>query len=234
MTLGGDAAGSVLTDAGGNYSFAGLANGSYTVTPSKAGLTFTPPSRNVTLGGADVTGQDFVGTSATGNLSISGAVTDSRSGIAGVVVTLIGAVNATATTNSVGAYTFPGLPDGNYTVTPAKSGYTFTPPSKAVTLSGSNVTGQNFIGKLGGATTFSISGMVSSGRSGAPGVLITLSGAASAIITTNSAGAYTFLGLANGGTYTITPSQQGSTFTPPSITVTISSANVTGKNFKKN
>jgi hypothetical protein len=234
MTLGGDGSGSVLTDSAGNYSFAGLANGNYTVTPGMPGLTFTPLSRNVIIGGANVTGQDFVGSSATGNLSISGTVTFGRGGLAGVLVTLSGSVNATALTNSAGAYTFPNLPNGNYTITPGKSGYAFTPSSKTVTLSGSSVTGQNFAASLSsGTTTYSISGVVTSGRSGVQGVLMTLSGAASVLATTNSAGAYTFQGLAN-GTYTVTPSQPGATFTPTSITVTINGANATGKNFKKN
>jgi hypothetical protein len=47
------------TDTGGNYTFSGLANGNYTVTPSMTGKSFSPGSRAVTLSGASVTGQDF-------------------------------------------------------------------------------------------------------------------------------------------------------------------------------
>src|SRR5579864_732354 len=36
-----------------------MANGSYTVTPSKSGSRYTPPSQTVTVNGADVTGVNF-------------------------------------------------------------------------------------------------------------------------------------------------------------------------------
>lgn len=43
-----------MTNALGKYAFKDLTNGTYTVTPRKAGCTFTPPSREVTIAGADV------------------------------------------------------------------------------------------------------------------------------------------------------------------------------------
>ncbi len=54
--------GALLTttaDGSGNYNFTGLPNGTYTVTPSKSGYTFSPPNRSVTINGADVTGVNF-------------------------------------------------------------------------------------------------------------------------------------------------------------------------------
>jgi hypothetical protein len=59
MTLSGAGSATSATDRRGNYRFSGLANGSYTITPSKAGYTFTPTSKNVTVSGANVTGQNF-------------------------------------------------------------------------------------------------------------------------------------------------------------------------------
>ena len=59
MTLGGDSSGTTITDEDGNYSFTGLSNGTYTVTPTKDGYTFEPTSRDVTISDADVTGVDF-------------------------------------------------------------------------------------------------------------------------------------------------------------------------------
>jgi len=50
------------TGPGGLYRFTGLADGAYTVTPSLAGFSFTPASRQVTVAGADVTGRDFAAT----------------------------------------------------------------------------------------------------------------------------------------------------------------------------
>ena len=45
VTLSGAANATVTADASGNYQFSGLGNGSYTVTPSKAGFNFTPGHR---------------------------------------------------------------------------------------------------------------------------------------------------------------------------------------------
>jgi hypothetical protein len=42
------------TDIKGKYAFPGLADGTYTVTPSQEGCTFTPATRTVTIAGADV------------------------------------------------------------------------------------------------------------------------------------------------------------------------------------
>lgn len=59
LTLGGGAAASQPTDASGNYVFAGLNSGDYTISPSKTGYTFTPASRTVTISSTDMTGNDF-------------------------------------------------------------------------------------------------------------------------------------------------------------------------------
>ena len=52
---------SATSDASGNYSIAGLAAGTYTVTPSKAGCTFSPTSLSVTVG-PNATGKSFTAT----------------------------------------------------------------------------------------------------------------------------------------------------------------------------
>jgi formylglycine-generating enzyme required for sulfatase activity len=49
----------ILTDAGGNYSFGGLTNATYTVTPIKSGYSFAPASTNITLNGINVTNAHF-------------------------------------------------------------------------------------------------------------------------------------------------------------------------------
>ena len=63
MTLTGSGSTSTSTDSNGNYSFSGAQNGAYTITPSLTGYSFNPQSLSVTVNNADVTGQDFIGTS---------------------------------------------------------------------------------------------------------------------------------------------------------------------------
>jgi M6 family metalloprotease-like protein len=76
--------------------------------------------------------------------SVSGTVILNGSGLSGVTVTLSGPSSGNTITDYSGNYSFTGLTDGTYSVTPSKSGYTFTPTSKSVTISGANKTGQNF------------------------------------------------------------------------------------------
>jgi hypothetical protein len=60
------------TDSNGNYAFGGAQNGSYTITPSKSGYTFTPSSRSITVNNANYTVPDFTATQTTeGILSVS-------------------------------------------------------------------------------------------------------------------------------------------------------------------
>ena len=66
------------------------------------------------------------------------------SGLAGVTVTLTGAGSGTTTTTETGMFAFNGLTSGNYTITPGKSGYTFTPVSSAQIVRGNDMTGVNF------------------------------------------------------------------------------------------
>lgn len=135
---------SSTTDASGNYSIPNLAAGSYTVTPSASGYTFSPANRAVTITSANVTGQNFTGTAVATTFSISGRVaTSGGAGISGVSVST---GSASATTNSNGDYTIANLANGTYTLTPSLSGYTFSPTSLSATVSGANLTGRNFTG----------------------------------------------------------------------------------------
>ena len=159
--------------------------------------------------------------------NISGTISPAAGGN-GAAVTLSGAASATTTADSSGSYTFTGLANGTYAVTPSHTGYTFSPTSQAATISGANVTGINFTDTPQSAT-YAISGTISPAAGGS-GAAVTLSGAAGATTLTNASGSYTFSGLAN-GTYTVTPSNTGYTFSPASNNVTINAANVPGVNF---
>jgi hypothetical protein len=213
VALTGATSASTTADASGNYSFAGLANGSYTVTPSKSGFTMSPPSTAVTVNSANATA-NFTAT-AIPTYTISGTVTNGG----GATVALTGATSASTTADASGNYSFAGLANGSYTVTPSKSGFTMSPPSAAVTISSANGTA-NFTATA--IPTYTISGTVTNGS----GATVALTGNASASTTADASGNYSFAGLAN-GSYTVTPSKSGFTMSPPSTAVTISSANGT-------
>ena len=65
VTLSGTSGATTTTNGSGSYTFPGLASGSYVVTPTNTGYTFTPASRNVTVGTTNVTGVDFTASGTT-------------------------------------------------------------------------------------------------------------------------------------------------------------------------
>jgi hypothetical protein len=76
--------------------------------------------------------------------TVSGAV------VTGVNLTLSGSASGATATDSTGAFGFTGVGAGSYTVTPSLAGYTFTPASLPVTVSGFDVTGINFNSSVAG------------------------------------------------------------------------------------
>jgi hypothetical protein len=110
------------------------------VTPTLSGYTFSPASAAVTVSGANVTAAAFTAT-ATQTWTITGSVGMSGSG---ATIALTGKSTATTIASSSGSYSFTGLANGSYTVTPSLSGYTFSPTSAAVTVNGANVTATAF------------------------------------------------------------------------------------------
>ena len=159
-------------------------------------------------------------------MGISGTVTQSGAAVAGATVTLTTAgTNVPTTTDASGNYSFTGLADGSYTVTPSKAGLAFSPISHVVSVNGSSVSGKNFTAMTAG-TTYSISGTVT----GATGATLTLSGANTGAVNAGTGGAYTLAGLAP-GSYTVAPSLSGYTFSPASVPVTLTNANSTANNF---
>ncbi len=70
LTLSGAGTGTAQTDGSGNFTFSGLLAGTYTVTPSKAGLAFTPANQSVTITNGNVTGVVFTATVTAAPLAI--------------------------------------------------------------------------------------------------------------------------------------------------------------------
>ena len=77
--------------------------------------------------------------------AISGTVSSSGTGLQGVIVTLSEVSSATATTDASGNYAIQNLAKGSYTITPARSGYTFSPSTMTAVVNDANVGGQDFI-----------------------------------------------------------------------------------------
>ena|SRR5271163_2577057 len=84
------------------------------------------------------------GTNGTQTWSISGRINPASVG-SGTNVTLTGmGLNKTASTDTNGDYSVGGLANGEYTVTPTRTDYRFTPASQDVTINGQNVTNVDF------------------------------------------------------------------------------------------
>ena len=132
--------------------------------------------------------------------TISGLVRDGNgTPVDGATLTLSNSTqlfNRTTQSDATGAYSFSGLPAGNYKVSVAKSGFGFDPPSVDITNLTSNVTA-NFTAWV----AFSISGQVS-GLSG--NLFIALTGSTIRTVLTDNNGNYSFDLLRAGGDYTIT------------------------------
>lgn len=161
---------------------------------------------------------------------VSGTVTSSGADLPGVIMTLSGAGTGTVSTDASGKFSFTGLLSGYYTVTPVKSGYTFTPTSCIQYVNGGSITDVNFTAAVSAVNTYSISGAVTLSGAGIPGVIVTLSGEGTGSMLTDTNGKYTFTDLAVGN-YTITPAKFGYTFTPTSSVQNVEGANISGANF---
>jgi Domain of unknown function (DUF4082)/Bacterial Ig-like domain/Bacterial Ig domain len=137
LTSGTTTIATVSASGAGAYAFSNVANGSYTVTPTQTGFTFTPASQAITVNGANVTVTAF---SSTAVFTVTGTISGTGGNAATVTLTSGTTTIATVTASGAGAYTFSNLANGSYTVTPTKAGFTFTPASQAITVNGANLT----------------------------------------------------------------------------------------------
>lgn len=136
ISLSGSQTSSIQTDSGGNYSFANLSTGNYTITPSRANYTFNPGSQTFNSLSSNQAA-NFTGTPMT--FSIAGLVTIGNVGLGGVRVALGGSQSQTTTTDAGGTYLFTNvLAGGDYTITPSKTNYTFTPQNRIFSNLSSN------------------------------------------------------------------------------------------------
>lgn len=188
---------STTTDANGNYSFSGLAAGSYKVeevVPSGGALT-TPTSQTVTVTAsgtvsavnfgegvpAKITGTVFLDTNGDGKLN------GNEQGIAGRTVFLNNdssgqpdAQNPSTTTDSSGNFTFDNVSPGAYTVMEVlPSNITLTTPTQTVTVTASHTSSGVVFGErpsISGRvySDVNLSGTFNSGDPGIGGVTVYL------------------------------------------------------------
>ncbi len=233
------------TGTDGTYSFPGVENFTYTVTPSKLGYIFREEFELATVKfDRDVENVNFI---AFTGATVKGKVID-ETGVAlsGVTVVLEGRETGykdDTTTDSNGEFTFDSLNADTYTATPSLDGYGFTPSSQSLTIDDSNVfsvTPIEFDDEFEAVFGFQISGRVFSTASGEgeengiANISISLSGNGQIQTDqTDALGNYSFAGL-DEGTYTVTPSTAGTayTFLPESREVIIDLSNADNVNFQ--
>jgi len=151
--------GETVTDANGAYSQELIYGWSGTVTPAKAGYSFSPSSRPYTYVTSNQTNQDY--TAALLAFTISGNVSVGEGGgLSGVVMN---GLPGNPATNASGNYSANVDYGWTGTVTPAKTGYTFSPSSRSHINVTSNRTNQNYTATL---LTYTLTASVSPSNSG--------------------------------------------------------------------
>ncbi|MEZ5338449.1 MAG: carboxypeptidase-like regulatory domain-containing protein [bacterium] len=221
--------GSLQTDENGNFGFLAIPMGNWTLTPSFSGWDFNPVSADIQVVDAALTGVDFTGTEIpVVTHAVSGKVqTGSLTPIEGVLLTL-NPGGMTTSSDAQGAFSFPAVEVGAYTLIPSKTDYLFAPSSRNVNVSASDVNNQNFTGSLD--LKFSVSGTVLDVFD-APlgGVSLTLTPGGKQAIS-NSLGEFSIADVSP-GSYTLTPTRSGWSFAPVNRAVTVVASNVSGQDF---
>jgi hypothetical protein len=216
VTLSGDTTAYHLTQSSGYYEFLNVrSGGNYSVGPTKIGWSFSPYSVPFTPLNSDQDSVNFTGSQLGITYYIKGYVRDlSNNGVTGANVSLSGGASANYTTGSDGYYEFLNLPSNlNYTVTPGKSCWTFSPPFRSIYLN-ANKDNENFAGTPSANSYFIKGNVRDSAGAGVESTFVSLTGAANGNYTTDSSGYYEFLNLQGGFDYVVTPSKTEWSFVP--------------------
>jgi uncharacterized delta-60 repeat protein len=206
---------SITSDSSGAYWISVPENWTGTVTPAKAGFTFTPTSRSYTTVAADLTDQDY--TAAMVRFTISG-----NAGSSGVILHYLDGSAKTATAGADGQYSFSVPYNWIGDVTPEKAGFTFTPEKRSYNGLLQNQANQDF---SAAGQTYTISG-----NAGVAGAVVTYTDGQQKTVTAGADGGYS-LEVSYNWSGTLTPSKPGYAFTPSSRAYTEVLANQTGADF---
>ncbi len=189
----------------GSYTIAVLSGWTGSITPSKTGVSYSPASRSYTNVTAAQANQDY-----SAFVTISG-----NAGTSGATITYTG---GSTTADGSGAYSFTVARGWSGTVTPSKTGYTFSPSSKSYTnVSASS--SQNFTATL---ITYTISGNAEQADA-----TVTYTGGST---TTDGSNNYTFT-VPYGWTGSVAVSKAGYVFEPRSRSYTNVTANETNQGY---
>jgi hypothetical protein len=227
VNLTGTSSAQTTTQASGVYSFP-VQTGTYTVTPSLQGYSFTPVYiSNIAITTASQSGENFAG--QVSGPSVTGFAPTSAAPGASVTITgtnfgstqgsvQFGTVSATVTNwstagTSISVTAPSSLAAGTYNVVvTSAAGVPGAPASFVVTAAG----------------TYTISGTVSA-QNGCPVPNVTVSLTGGGTATTGANGAYSFAVMS--GSYTVTPSESQFTFNPPYWEFSSLTGNETTANF---
>jgi len=191
------------------------ASGSQTFT-----ITFTPSATGLRTASISIANNDsdenpynitLNGTGTINTYTVSG-----NAGIGNAVVNYTGTSSGFVTANGTGVYSITVNSGDNITITPALSGYTFSPSSQTF----NNVTLNNTQDFTAALNTYTISGTTTAGT------VISYTGTTTGSVTANGSGVYTMT-VNYGWAGTLTPALAGYTFTPASSSIPSVTANIT-------
>ena len=205
------------SDGSGNYALTVSYSWSGTVTPSRAGYGFSPANKTYSNTLASRSGENYTAAPITytvaGTLGTAGA---------GATLSYTDGTLQTATADASGNYSFTVSYHWSGTVTPSKTGYSFSPANKTYTSVGANQTSQNY---TTAAITYTISG-----SAGVAGATLTYTDGSTKTTTSDGSGNYTVT-VPYDWSGSVTPSKTGYSFNPASLSYLNLRSNQTGQNF---
>lgn len=219
-----------LTGADGGFSVLVPKGGSYIVMPSSTGVLFAPGSLSFQGVSANISGVNFIATRVR-TFKVAGHVADARGGpLTDVIIRVSDSPQILTITGPGGLFSFDYLSGGaSYVLTPTKAGFTFNPPSFLISSLTRDFAGINFVGVPQDKVL--ISGIVTDqGGQPLPDVIVGLSGPQPSLVPTTGSGSFSFV-VPAGGSYLVAPARDGYSFSPPSLTLTGVTQNVSSANF---
>jgi len=192
------------------------------VTASLSGYSFSPTGRSYTNVMANRSLQDYA---ATVVYAVSGTITVGGSPLSGVSLSATNGATC-GNTNGSGQYSCTVASGWSGTVTPALTGYSFSPTSKSYSNVTANDTGEDYAATV---VSYLVSGTITTGGVGLPGVSVAASNGGSCT-SSNSAGEYGCT-VSPGWSGTITPTANGYSFSPSPRSYSSQGANQSGQDY---